>query len=367
MLVCDALSMVRTVSVVGFAKNSGKTFTLNRIIDELAVGGASLGVTSIGRDGEQRDVLDPRIMKPRIFVPTNCFVCTTDELLSASGLSHRIVTRNLFASPLGDGVVAKVLVGGFVEIAGPSKTSDVITVCSVFCNEGCDRILIDGALNRRITVAPHVSDGVVVATGATLGSTIKIAANEAQCRVHILSTKVINDQELRTRLSGRPNSVIVSNDGEIFDLGTPSLLTFSFSSQNSPWTRGSKLFVAGAVTDELVHKTLMVGNSRHVEIIARNSSCFIVSSHVWLNARRNNLEFRVLQPTNVLAVTVNPVCPPFYAFDSNAFLETIREKLPEVPVYDVNSHDYRQETSRRLSSAVYHEVPVAPIPLLSHC
>ncbi len=47
----------QVVSVVGMAKNAGKTVTLNEIINQSMESGTLLGLTSIGRDGETQDVV----------------------------------------------------------------------------------------------------------------------------------------------------------------------------------------------------------------------------------------------------------------------------------------------------------------------
>jgi len=48
------LKPYNSVSIIGMNKNVGKTTTLNHILEE-ARGNMSLGLTSIGRDGEELD------------------------------------------------------------------------------------------------------------------------------------------------------------------------------------------------------------------------------------------------------------------------------------------------------------------------
>ncbi len=56
----------RRLALVGLAKNTGKTETLAALLRELQARGRRVGVTSVGRDGEERDVIDIRIEKPRV-------------------------------------------------------------------------------------------------------------------------------------------------------------------------------------------------------------------------------------------------------------------------------------------------------------
>src|SRR4029077_15989413 len=60
------LAGTRRLALVGLAKNTGKTVTLAAILAEHAAAGLPVGVTSIGRDGEEHDVIDARIEKPRV-------------------------------------------------------------------------------------------------------------------------------------------------------------------------------------------------------------------------------------------------------------------------------------------------------------
>ena len=68
------LKPYRSVSIIGMNKNVGKTTTLNYILKE-ARGKVSLGLTSIGRDGEEIDVVTST-EKPKIYIEKNAMVAT---------------------------------------------------------------------------------------------------------------------------------------------------------------------------------------------------------------------------------------------------------------------------------------------------
>jgi len=48
----------RRLALVGLAKNTGKTVALAALLRELQDNGRCVGVTSVGRDGEEHDVID---------------------------------------------------------------------------------------------------------------------------------------------------------------------------------------------------------------------------------------------------------------------------------------------------------------------
>ena len=65
-------------------------------------------MTSVGRDGEEHDVIDARIEKPRVRAAGGSLVATTDELLRASGLPHELLEQTDVRTPLGRVLVARL-------------------------------------------------------------------------------------------------------------------------------------------------------------------------------------------------------------------------------------------------------------------
>ena len=55
----------KIISIVGMAKNAGKTVTMNHLIQEMAQKHVVVGLTSIGRDGERQDIVT-KTYKPLI-------------------------------------------------------------------------------------------------------------------------------------------------------------------------------------------------------------------------------------------------------------------------------------------------------------
>ncbi len=104
---------------MGLAKNTGKTVTLAALLHELEEQGRPVGVTSVGRDGEARDVTDRRIETPQIKLAKGSLVATTDALLRASGLAHELLERTGVRTPLGEVLIARLTAGGAIEGSNP--------------------------------------------------------------------------------------------------------------------------------------------------------------------------------------------------------------------------------------------------------
>ncbi|MEG0391915.1 MAG: hypothetical protein RR626_04060, partial [Anaerovoracaceae bacterium] len=86
-LLYDLKTKYKTVSIVGMAKNAGKTTALNYLIEEAMDEGMILGITSTGRDGESTDVVTGTD-KPKVFLDVGTIVSVPRQLydLADAGL-----------------------------------------------------------------------------------------------------------------------------------------------------------------------------------------------------------------------------------------------------------------------------------------
>src|SRR5277367_271885 len=96
----ELTASTKRLALVGLAKNTGKTEALLALLRESEAQGRRVGVTSVGRDGEERDVIDSRIEKPRVRLGTGSLVATTDGLLRASNLPYETLENTGVRTPL---------------------------------------------------------------------------------------------------------------------------------------------------------------------------------------------------------------------------------------------------------------------------
>ncbi len=172
-MLSELIAPSNRLALVGLAKNTGKTQTLAAILAEHARAGVRVGVTSIGRDGEEHDVIDARICKPRILLQAGDLVASTAALMRSSGVAHERLLRTGMRTPLGEVVLARLSERGTIEVAGPSAAADVREVSEAMLDVGAERVLIDGAIDRRAASSPAVADGLVMATGAILAADVE--------------------------------------------------------------------------------------------------------------------------------------------------------------------------------------------------
>jgi hypothetical protein len=324
----DLLEGTRRLALVGLAKNTGKTQTLAAILAEHAAAGRRIGVTSIGRDGEERDVIDARIGKPRIHLQAGSLVASTDALLRASGVAHERLTQTGIRTPLGEVIVAELSEPGTLEVAGPSAAEDVREVSDAMIGFGAEQVLIDGAIDRRAASSPAVADGLVMATGAVLDEDIE--------RVVTATARAVEVVRLPHARAGE--RVVLAR--ELALNSEPAEIAALLAEH----PHANAFLVEGALSERLLEGLLAARRERagrELRIVVGDSTKVFLALHGAGWYRRQGIAIEVLRTIDLRAITVNPVAPQSHRFDSRRLRELIGAAIPDVPVLDVLDPDYR--------------------------
>jgi hypothetical protein len=332
-LLSECTADARRVAVVGLAKNTGKTVALNALLSELRAQGVRVGLTSVGRDGEERDAIDFRIEKPRIELPGESLVATTDMLLRSSGLPHETLEQTDIRTPLGRVLIARMRGPGAVEVAGPSAAADVRAVADAMLDLGAERVLIDGAIDRRAASSPDVSDGLVMSTGAVLDRDMDEVVRQTVDAVALvrLPLAAAGDEPLELA----PRFALTAESEQI-----ASLL------DENPDAR--ELRVAGALPDRFLGHLLHAARRRGRElvlVVSDPTRVFLAGrGPAWYRAQ--GIDIRARTPIELRAITVNPVAPQSHSFDSAQLRAQLQDTIEGVPIMDVLHADYAASIAR---------------------
>ena len=98
-LLYDLSTKYKTLSIVGMAKNAGKTTALNYLIEEAMDEGIRLGITSIGRDGETQDLVTGT-EKPRIYLDQDTIVTVPTQLYDMADAGMEILKKTRYSTPM---------------------------------------------------------------------------------------------------------------------------------------------------------------------------------------------------------------------------------------------------------------------------
>jgi hypothetical protein len=341
----EATASATRLAMVGLAKNTGKTVALTALLRELEAAGRRVGVTSVGRDGEEHDVIDARIDKPRVLLPSGSLVATTDSLLSASGLPHELLERTDMRTPLGRVLIARLHGPGPIEVAGPSAAAEVRAVSDAMLGHGAEQVLIDGAMDRRAAASPAVADGLVLSTGAVLSSDIAEVVLRTKDAVDLTRLPPIDDRSpaggdaLAPSATdpGRRDLDSAAHDplrlSSAFVLTADSAQIAQLLDANPGVTR---LLVPGALPEAFARDLVHAAHRRHRDltvVVADSTKVFSRRGVSWY--RRQGIDIRVRSPTTLSALTVNPVAPRSHSFESTQLQALIERATSDVPIFDV--------------------------------
>jgi hypothetical protein len=359
-LLSELTASAPRLALVGLAKNTGKTEALAALLRELEQSGRRVGVTSIGRDGEQHDVIDARIDKPPVRLPAGSLVATTDALLSASGLSHELLEQPDVRTPLGSVVIARIGRPGTIEVAGPSAAGDVRAVSDAMLAHGAEQVLIDGAVDRRAASSPLVADALIMATGAVLSAQLEDVVERTRQAVELVRLEATGNERAAAALADGV-SVLLSDDGDATPLPPRFVLT-SDADRIGALLDGqpgaTQLVVEGALPEAFLDSLVAVLRRRRREltVLVADSTRVFVTDHGPDWYARQGLRLGVLRPIELRALTVNPLAPRSHSFGSEELREALAVAIAEVEIFDVLDPAYRalaQETLARPAGSVH--------------
>ena len=317
-----------SVSLIGMCKNAGKTTVLNQIIREATQAGTVLGLTSIGRDGEDKDLVTGT-KKPGIYVPEGTLFATADQL----ALHHCDVTKEILDTtgmftPMGQVVVLRAKSDGNVQLAGPSMTSQLAALRQQFHALGAEKVLLDGALSRKSLCGRHVSEATILCSGASYHKNIHTVVADTTHHCRILTLPETEDPDVLALANGDDRAItLLTADGAI-----PLVGKLEDAMRKTP---AKAVFFGGALTD-LALKTLLMSSVplQGMAFVVRDSSKILVSADTFEKLHRRGIALQVVSSVNPVALTVNPFSAYGFHFDPVELKEKMQQQV-SLPVINV--------------------------------
>ena len=298
-----SLAEVRTMSIVGMCKNAGKTTVLNWLLANSRQE-RILGLTSIGRDGESTDVVTGT-EKPSIFVPEGTLVATAKDMLRLGDVTKEILATTGISTPLGEVVVLRARSAGYVQIAGPSITTQLRDVSQLFFELGAGQTIIDGALGRKSLGARTVAEGVILCTGASY---------------HMSMEKVIEDTVNIYRIMNLPKAATLPPEPEN---GLEDCLK-----------QHGEALVCGALSGSIVLPLLCSGLLRNGRLVVKDPSKVLLKPDTLDKLQTRQVRLEAVDAARTLCITINPVSAYGWKFDKDLFYEKMSQAV-DAPVINV--------------------------------
>lgn len=344
-------SGIRSLAIVGTAKNVGKTVTMTYLSQELSERGLTLGLISSGRDGETIDAFTGE-PKPQVVPDRGTWVATAEGVLGEAATSLEIADVLESVGVFGRIIVGRVVEPSPIELVGPQSQRELSALVKKLLAYGADMVLVDGALDRRAAASPRVTEGAILATGAASGESLSAIAQAISDVVWVWSRPEIEDHLVKDMARNAMERGLVS----FLDCVHKSQRTkprekadceLRLRCTNYPTCLGFEedilellgnaigVIVPGALGEKFLKEVSSWVERDDFLVIGRDPTCIFSWKDLGLN-------LRVLEPINLLAITVNPTAFRGVSYSSKEMVKHVSEAVRRrvgrgIPVFDVVS------------------------------
>ena len=335
-LLYDLSTKYKTLSIVGMAKNAGKTTALNYLIEEAIDEGIVLGVTSTGRDGESQDLVTGT-EKPRVYLEEDMLVAVPTLLYDLADAGLEVVKNTKYSTAIGELLICRVKDEGYVQVAGPVINAEQKLLCRDMMELGCSLILIDGAIDRKSIASPDTSDAIILSTGAVLSRKLNKVVEETAHVVNLYRTPELEEGVIRDAITENnfdDKIMLVDGDGKIRKLDLITGLGAAKEINGAIDEDTRYIYIPGAFTNSVI-SDISLKNLKQVQFVLKDPTKIFVNAMDWGIFRKKGFRASVLKNIEIAAITVNPWAPAGYTFDNRFLLEEMQKAIPDIPVIDV--------------------------------
>jgi hypothetical protein len=334
----NMIKKYNTISIIGMDKNVGKTTVLNYILS-MARGKMRLGLTSIGRDGEEEDRVTAT-EKPRIYVEKGTYIATGKQCLYNSDITKEIIKTTGINTAMGEVIIAGALSDGYVELGGPSLNSYMANICEALKKVGSDIVIVDGALSRKSFASPAITEATILSTGAALSRSMdKVVEKTSHC-VGLLSLERENNEEVQQickNISKDHRVIIINKDNTVTNLNLSTALEASKEIVEGLNDNAAYVLIRGIVSNKLIEEIMKSTDKyKNITFLCEDGTKLFISRDTLYKFEKQGGKLKVLNEINIICITANPKSPYGYEFDGNKFLEKLRSKI-NLPIFDVKA------------------------------
>jgi hypothetical protein len=329
-----------SLAIVGMAKNTGKTTCLNYVIKRLREENIKLSITSIGVDGEERDVLY-QTPKPRITLHDGMIFITSEKDYQGREFPAELLSLSERTTPLGRLVTARAKGSGKVVLSGPSDSKWLSEVIDEMEKYGVQLTLIDGALSRMSLASPAVTDAMILCTGAACSVQLPDLIHKTKFRCKLIDLEQV-ENDLQSKLIPIENDVWQWNENtDEIEKISDSVFTIEKDYEKQSYFFNN-IYVSGAITNDFL-KLLSAKKGKNIRLIARDFTKIFIEPAIYNKFTRRGGSINVLQRAKLLAVCTNPMSPEGIQLNPVILREQMHEAL-QLPVYDIIEEEAKNRT-----------------------
>ncbi len=304
------ISNARSTAIIGMDKNVGKTTVLNYILGKTKDINV-LGLTSIGRDGESIDRVT-HTPKPRIYVKKGIILATAKQCMFQSDITKEILESTDIKTPMGNIIFIRSNSDGYIELAGPSTTSQMKEIIEKLKKYGADKIYVDGAISRMTQCSPSIVDSAVLCTGAVIGSSIKIVIQKTAHVVKMLTLKKHESNNYINSLSQSNNyrAILIYKDKSLNFIEAQTSSEVSEKIGEFISEQLDIIYIRGVLSENIAKRILSkkLKNST-IDIIVEDGTKIFIGVDIFNQLLRHSINIYVQNTINLKELYYNPTSP----------------------------------------------------------
>ncbi len=325
------MNSIKSISIVGLEKNTGKTQALNFFIDYLRRKNVNLGITSIGIDGESTDQVT-LTQKPRIHIYKDMLFSTCEKFYREKDFVSEILDVGEDMSALGRTVTARAKEDGMIILSGPSIMSWMKKNIDRMLQLGCEKVLVDGAISRLSSSSPEVTDAMILSTGAALTLDMNELVRQTKYKVDLALLKPVD----------KITSMVLATLGQgVWAVERESMCVRKLAESPSVGfcvadikRSAGIVYINGVVSSKVLKILCSLDFLKDLQIVVTDFTKIFADCLTYEIFIKKAGGLKVLNASNLVAVTINPTSPSGYSFSSDKLKNRLRTVL-SVPVIDV--------------------------------
>ena len=321
----------KSVSIVGMAKNTGKTTCLNYILKRLYEEKCKIAITSIGVDGEERDVLYDT-PKPRISLKKGNIFITSEKHFEERELQAKILTVSNKTTALGRLVTAQVEKEGKIILSGPSDSIWLHNCIEKMSDFNVNLTLVDGALSRMSLASPTVTDAMILCTGAACSIHLEQLIKKVKYLCELIALPLVDENLLKLCEPLHEGVWIIFANNEIEKI-SDSLFLENFL-VDKKFEQCKVFFINGALTNNFMKMITTKENISEINLIIKDFTHIFVEPATFQKFIRRGGKIQVLKQAKLLAICTNPTSPEGFCYEPEFLRSSIQNEL-NIPVYDI--------------------------------
>jgi molybdopterin-guanine dinucleotide biosynthesis protein len=312
----------QSYGIIGLAKNTGKTTTLNHIIKLYK--SQTIAMTSIGLDGEALDQIF-HFPKPSIMVYQGHIIATAKKCLDEVLDVYDILEDTNITTPLGNVLIIQMKSNSNIILAGPSTNKDLDTLIQKL-QKHTKFILVDGAFNRMTFSAIKTLDNIILTTGASYHENMEMTLLETKKIIkhfEFLKTNIMIDTRHAIIIKTYDDCHMLNNK----DLGLLKETLGHIKNQIQ------YIYTKGAVTPNLFN-IIMNHPFKQFKWIIEDATKLLIPSKYDKYIEELKIDFEVIHHIKLIAITINPFSPKGYVYDIKRFQEELRS-MTNLPIINI--------------------------------